>query len=384
MACQPRHAPVAYVHEFETQIRRFPRGFRRRLRKLVRGSSRLGELLYTFPGLAFVLAVGGRSHAARGQAIQLVKEGRPLSDAAIALDVPLWMRRLPPEAFSGPFGSVPGSEEFGRRIVNEIPSKPDEAAMWLRWVLLAAECCDENFALWLAGQKIYQADDSGKLPLLPLAAFAWFSRGEHGPGRGLMGRPWHANMRFGAAVEEMRTWLERIILDYCRDGGSRNGSWFKTRKACGYRVTPLLSADELRDEGDKMNNCVATYVPKVASGACLIYSIRRGGQRVATMEIAPRQGAPAIVQLLAAGNMNAGEDVWRAANGWLSKQGEYPMVAHGAMAQMPVIPNRWEAIWRPYWEARPSFKAYLVEPSMRTLVYLHQDMNALSRLAKGQ
>src|SRR5262249_31405214 len=160
----------APARELESQIRRFPRSFRRRLRKLVRGSSRLGDLLYSFPGLAFVLAAGGRPHVARGRAVELVKEGQSLSKVASALDLPLWMRRLPPEAFSEPFGMVPGNEAFGRRIVNEIPDKPDITAMWLRWVLFGAEACGEGFALWLAKQRIYQAEDADRVPLLPLAA----------------------------------------------------------------------------------------------------------------------------------------------------------------------------------------------------------------------
>jgi PcfJ-like protein len=384
MACQPRSSPVAHARELETQIRRFPRGYRRRLRKLARGSSRLGEVLYTFPGLAFVLAAGGCPPAARGQAIRLVKDGQRLPEAAAALGLPLWMRRLPPEAFTEALGTLPASEEFGRRVVNGIPNNAQATAMWLRWVLSGAEFCDESFSLWLAKQSIYQADDAGRMPLLPLAAFAWFSRTAGGPAHGLIVRPWHANMHFGTAVEETRYWLERVILNYCHDAGPRDESWFKTRKVCGYRIMPLLTPDDLREEGDRMNNCVATYIPRVAGGACLIYSIRRGGQRVATMEVAPRQGAPVIVQLLAAGNTNASEDVWRAANGWLAKQGEYPAAGRNTIAQIPVIPCRWEAIWRPYWEARPSFKACLAVPSMRTLLNLRHDMNALARLAKSQ
>lgn len=254
--------------------------------------------------------------------------------------------------------------------------------MWLRWVLFASEACDESFALWLAGQKIYQAEYADKLPLLPLAAFAWFSRQDRGPARGLIRWPWHRTMGFGAAVEEMRAWLERIILDYCRDGGSRNGSWFKTRKACGYRFTPLLTADELREEGDRMHNCVATYMEKVAAGHCLIYSIRRGGQRMATMEIAPREGTPVITQLLAASNTTAGEEVWNAARAWLSNQGAYPVAVQHSIAQTAVIASRWESVWRPYWEERPRFAPRLAEPNMRTLVSLRQDIAALARLAK--
>jgi hypothetical protein len=382
MASQPRHAPVAQVRELETQIRRFPRGFRRRLRKLVRSSSRVGELLYSFPGLAFVLAAGGRPAGARQHAVRLVKDGLPLAEAAAALDVPFWMKRLPPEAFCEPFGSVPGGEEFGRRIVNAIPENPDATAMWLRWVMFAGEACDDSFALWLAAQNIYRAEDGGKPPLLPLAAFAWFSRQSSGPARGLIRWPWHRTMAFGAAVEEMRAWLERIILDYCRDGGSQNGSWFKTRKAGGFRFTPLLMADELREEGCRMNNCVATYLAKVAAGQCMIYSIRRGGQRVATMEIAPRGGTPVITQLLAASNMAASEEVWSAARGWLSNQGAYPVGIQHAIAQTAVVTSRWEAVWRPYLAERPAFKPCLDQPTLRTLVNLRQDFAVLARLTK--
>jgi hypothetical protein len=386
MTCQPRFAPAAPVRELESQIRRFPRSFRRRLRKLVRGSSRLGDLLYSFPGLAFVLAAGGRAHDARGRAVKLVKDGQSLSKVAAALDLPLWMRRLPPEAFGEPFGTVPGSEGFVRRIVNEIPDKPDRMAMWLRWVLFGAEACGESFALWLARQRIYQAEDVERVPLLPLAAFAWFSLEEGGgPARGLIAKPWYGTMRFRVAVEETRCWLERVVLDYCRaGGGATNGNWFKTRKVAGYRFMPLLTPGELIEEGGKMNNCVATYAAKAAEGACLIYSIRRGGRRVATMEIQPRGGTPVIVQLWAAGNTNAGEDAWRAANGWLSKQGGYPLAGGNAFVHAALVPSRWEAIWRPFWEATPRFKPGLADPATRTRVILGQDMNALARLAKAQ
>ncbi len=383
MACQPRLSPAAHARELETQIRRFPRGYRRRLRKLARGSSRLGELLYTFPAAAFLLAAGGRTPCARAEAIKLIKDGRPLLEVAAVLELPFWMRRLPPEAFTDAFKGEPVSEEFGRRVINHIPAKPFLTAMWLRWVLSGASACDESFALWLAKQNIYQEDAGAGIPLLPLAAFAWFSRADNGAARSLICLPWQGNMRFGLAVEEARRWLERIIFDYCRDGGIGNGGWFKTREAGGYQFVPLLAAGDLQGEGVKMNNCVATYIPKAASGACLIYSIRRGGQRVATVEVAPCRGVPAIVQLLAAGNTKAGEDVWRAAKGWLSKQGEYPFIAKDSIVQVPIRPSRWEAVWRPYWQTRPAFQARL-EPSMRTLAGLRQDLNALARLARGQ
>ncbi len=381
MASELRMAPVAHACELETQLRRFPRGYRRRLRKLARGSSRLGELMYTFPALAFVLAAGGQTSAARAKAIRLAKEGRPLPEVADAFELPLWMRRLPPEAFTGAFANVPVSEEFGRRIVNHVPAKPGLTAMWLHWVLFGAQACGESFALWLARQTIYQEDDAGKIPLLPLAAYAWFSEAEAGIARGLIGKPWHGNMRLGAAVEVCRDWLARVIFDCCHDSGFKSGNWFKTQNACGYRFVPLLTPDDLKEEGERMRNCVATYIQKAASGACLIYSIQHGGQRVATMEVAPRRLGPAIVQLRAASNAAAHNDVWNAANLWLSRQGGYPPVGRDWIAQVPLKPSRWEAVWQPYVQAHPALGASLAEPSMLTLVSLRRDMNALARLA---
>ena len=255
--------------------------------------------------------------------------------------------------------------------------------MWLRWLLFASEACDESFALWLAGQSVYQAEEAGKLPLLPLAAFAWFSRQNSGPARGLIRWPWHRTYRIlNAAIDEMRAWLERVILDYCRDGGDRHGAGSRRARPAATAFTPLLTAEELQDEGDRMRNCVATYIEKAAAGHCLIYSIRRGGQRIATMEVAPRGGMPVITQLLAASNSAAGEEVWTAARSWLSYQGAYPAGVRHSIAQTAVIAGRWDAVWRPYCEERPRFAARLTEPSLRTLVDLRQDTAALARLAK--
>jgi PcfJ-like protein len=381
MASELRMAPVARARELETQLRRFPRGYRRRLRKVARASSRLGELMYTFPALAFVLAAGGQTSATRARAIKLVKDGRPLPEVAEAIGLPLWMRRLPPEAFTDTLASVPVGDEFGRRIVNHVPAKPGLTAMWLRWVLFGAQACGESLALWLAKQTVYQEDDAGKIPLLPLAAFAWFSQAEESMARRLIAKPWHGNMRFGAAVEACSEWLERVVFDCCHDSGFKSGNWFKAQNVCGYRFMPLLTPDGLMEEGEKMRNCVASYIHKASSGACLIYSIQRGGQRLATMEIAPRRLGPAIVQLLAAGNAAAHNDVWKAANLWLSQQGGYPPVGRDWIAQVPLKPSRWEAVWRPYVQARPASGASLAEPSMRTLVDLRRDIRALARLA---
>ena len=71
----------------ETQIKRYHRSYRRRLRKLVRHSSRLGDLAYTFPAAAFALVSGRATPDRRGEAVRMVIDGRSLKDVAAILDL---------------------------------------------------------------------------------------------------------------------------------------------------------------------------------------------------------------------------------------------------------------------------------------------------------
>lgn len=386
MATQPNPAAIAAAREpLESHIRRFARGYRRRLRKLAKTSPRLGELLYTFPGAAVTLVAGNRMVAERQTAVNYVKRGLPLAAVAEALALPMWMKRLPPEAYSDPLPRLPDDAEFSRRIAN-FPRAGENVAMWLRWIVSGAEACDLAFAEWLAHQKIFDADDDGAAPLLPLAAFAWFSAREDLTACGLMARPWRSHMGFRSAVQEAQAWLERIIMEYCREDTGGLGNWHRPHKVCGYRFIPLLTPQDLQDEGERMHHCVAAYAGAVARGTSLIYSIRRGGQRIATMEVRAaydRSGAGIISQLQGPRNADASEDVRRAASAWLAKQGKCPLsFAQGGMSVPPVRAEKWEAIWRPYWTEKLQIKSALEKGDARTLIRLRNDVNALMRLAK--
>jgi hypothetical protein len=372
-ACEP----------FDVRIRRFPRPYRRRIRKLVRGSKPLTDLIYSFPAAIFVLAAGKRTPDACGQAVKLVKAGEPLARIADALELPIWTRRLPPEAFARPFGVLPGDEDFARQIANLLPATPDAASIWLQSVAFGHEACSSALALWLAGSRVAAIDCGDAMPpLLPLAAYAWFSRRKAEIARQLMRMPWSHQMRFTRAVGETRAWLERVVIEYCLEHQVTDGGWFKPQKSSGYRFIPLRSAAELREEGDRMNNCVATYAGKAASGACMIYSVRRGGRRLATLEIVPvasRQRDARIAQLLGPGNSEPREGVLRAAETWLAKRGRYPAATAERMGHLPVLASRWETVWRPYCEAKPQFSAYLLKAPAQALARLDADLRELEQ-----
>jgi hypothetical protein len=383
MAAHPSQASIAHACEpLQIRIRRFPRGYRRRLRKLVRGSKPLKELLYSFPGAAFMLAARSRSPCAHGQALKVVASGRPLQEVAAALDLPLWLRRLPPEAFATPVRRLSDGPEFARAIVNLIPDDPAATPMWLQWIAFATEACDDAFALWLARQPIFSAQHGYTIPLLPLAAFAWFSGRPNETAYRLIGKAWHSKMRFHIAVHQTRRWFERIVIKHCLGDETHGRSWFETGKSRGYRIVPLCSRDALREEGARMQNCVATYWSRVSVGASLIYSVRCGERRVATMEIiraVARAAEARIAQLEGPGNTRAHRDVWQAAESWLARQGSFPTNVEAAMARIPPYCSRWQEIWRPYGAAKPEFGAQLLQPRTAALMRFCADLKTLGQ-----
>jgi hypothetical protein len=111
--------------------------------------SRVADLAVSFPALLFALAVP-RSGLDPARAIDRAIEGASLAKVAAAADVPLWLRRLPPEALSRPLGKLPDGEVFRRQIANHLPHSPKVSPIWLQAVADIADLAHEAAAVWIA------------------------------------------------------------------------------------------------------------------------------------------------------------------------------------------------------------------------------------------
>ncbi len=386
MTCETTFARKGAVRPtLDTWLRRYARSYRRRLRKTVRTSPRLGDLIYSFPGAAFALVSGYGTPERRGATVALVKEGADLKTVAAALGVPYWLRLLPPEAFSEPLPPVPAIAGFDRQVKNLIPKPPAAAAMWLSWLIRAQAAGGDKFAIWLAGQRIYVADAGSAVPLTALAAYVWYSASPRSVAGGLIGKPWQSGMRLNAAANETREWIGRIVFGYCRADVQTVDGWLRPQKVSGYRIVPLLQAEALRDEGGRMHNCVADYAQAVEAGRCFIYGVRRGNRSIATMEVVAgngRNAGPAIAQLLAPHNEEAPEAVWSAARKWLTRQGPCPLPLAGGWGRAKVDPERWEKVWTPYWQCNGCQPVIAADVTPASLVGLGRELADLNRIAK--
>jgi hypothetical protein len=89
--------PLAGVdRDIDMLVDRFDAARRRSVRRLVSTSPRLADLAISFPAAVYALASRQGAQRRRQKALQLTIEGAPLRDVAVALDLPLWLRRLPP------------------------------------------------------------------------------------------------------------------------------------------------------------------------------------------------------------------------------------------------------------------------------------------------
>ncbi len=341
----------------EQQIGRFERSARRRLRRLASISPRLGDLIISFPAAAYVIATNSVDPDAAGEAVRRVKEGCSLQEVAKPLGIPMWLKRVPPEAFSGNPSAFPDGEKFARSIAGRIPKNPEDACHWLSWVCFASQAADEEFALWIASEKppFTQQLPSGRVPLRPLAVFAWYSRHSRSLAHELMEKPWQPSMRFSTAMSAMQGWLDRVAGLFKPQRPRRGPGRYSRRPSGGLRMVPLRTGPQLREEGRIMNHCVGDYVQQVATGECLIFSVRDGVDHIATMEIrhhAHRNGY-SINQLQGPSNRRPSEAVRIFARNWVDQFSVDPTLAMQTNSEeFTLKPAQWQELWQPYTAAK--------------------------------
>ena len=309
------HAPA-----LEDLLGRYDAPARPVLRRLV-SSPRIADVARVFPAIAYTLATRRGPAIERRKAVALIEAGAETKDVARTLGLPMWVRRLPPEAFSDAALAYPRSELFSRRVANHLPSTSAESATWLRSVAFGAKACNDFFAIWLAQQAIYHTPADPDKMLAALAAYAWFSTAEETRAYTLIVVPWRPEMAFDTAVCGAKCWLNRVRLLLQLREGVLTDSWLQSGEAMGLTFVPLLDCHDILAEAHAMQNCADQYADRLARDKCRLFSVRRRGQRVATLEIGPHAretGLLTVTQLKARQNMSAALEVWQAAHAWLT------------------------------------------------------------------
>jgi hypothetical protein len=323
------------------------------VRGLAARHARLADLALSFPALLFALAVPRRG-LDPACAIARAVEGAALAAVAAAAGVPLWLRRVPPEALAAPLGKLPDSPSFRCRIANHLPSRK-LAPVWLRAVSQMADLADEAAAVWVA-REVIRDGHRVKLDRLQLIGlWAWFSNRPGTLGYGMLDRRWAPDIRLGAARDAAEEWRTTITLHLNLGRAPIADLWLRPACVGGYDFHPLASAHEVAEEAAALSNCLRTYGENLAHNRNRLWSLRKDGHSIAALSIAfhHREPLPYLVELKAAGNADAPIEAWRAARQWLQMQDCWPAdPKRRPWNSVPLDRATWTALWRPYWLAR--------------------------------
>jgi hypothetical protein len=200
-----------------------------------------------------------------------------------------------------------------------VPHDATNGAAWLRAITLACRADDESLAIWLARQ-ITAVNIPFIEPVIePLALYTWYSRHpDLAPSR-LMTRRWSPGLKLKGALHAAEIWLHRLTaLVGCR--GDEIEPWLGAGSCHGYDFTPLLTQADLVEEADAMDNCLDSYGPTLLANICRLFSVSRGGARIASLEIRWDfdEQKLMIYQMKGPFNYSAPLAVWKAASAWLA------------------------------------------------------------------
>src|SRR5215470_10030423 len=358
---------TAHSDLVERRLQRYCPRFQGAVCALAVRHSRIGDLAVSFPALLFALAVPwpGLDPA---RALDLAIEGATLAEVAAAADVPMWLRRLPPEALAEPIMTLPDGELFRRQIANHLPRSPKITPVWLRAVAEVADFAHEAAAVWIAREIVRGNKQAVLKRLRLLSLWAWFSGQPDTLGHSLIEKPWTPAMRIGTALGAAEAWRTMVTLHVNFGCEPIADMWLQPACVGGFEFLPLMSSAAIIEEAAAMRNCLCTYGHRVARNSIRLWSIRKDGQRVATLSLTNYHcdPLPNIGELKGQGNAGVSPEVWWAARQWIHMHG-LPQIDLTRRAT-PLNRDAWIALWRPYWLAKRRLPNWLpIAPSRGAL-----------------
>jgi hypothetical protein len=341
-------------------LQRFAYKHRNAVTHVAAQHDRLADLAISFPALLFAIAVPRRGHDTCAL-IQSGIDGHSLRVLCGLADVPMWLRKLPPEAFSGPIPKLPGGELFSRQIGNCLPRKVKQSARWLSSVAEAARWGTEPFAIWMARElNLNRKWNTAHRPRL-LALWAWYSvYSESLPV--VMEEKWQASMAYDKAMRAALAWRDTIHTHLALGMREIEDCWLQAGEHDGYEFLPLLSAKAIVEEAGVMKNCLRSFGQPLMNDRIKLWSVRKQGNRVATLSTwrTSRVPIPVIREIKARANAEADYEIWIAASKWLTAQDFAAICARKPKAGDANFDRKcWRESWRPYWLAKQTIPAWL-------------------------
>ena len=103
--------------------------------------------------------------------------------------------------------------------------------------------------------------------------------------------------------------------------------WYPAAKVGDLEIVPIQNSGDLYREGASMHHCAGTYADDIKAGWLYVYSVRRDGERVATLALARDQTSTKaqLSQLRGPCNAEPSQAITSAVQQWLRALGPLPV-----------------------------------------------------------
>ena len=110
-------------------------------------------------------------------------------------------------------------------------------------------------------------------------------------------RPFTPSMSLKTATALSADWHEAVANNLDGPNSAFPAPWHPAVRLGDYEILPIEDAASLYREGTAMHHCVGTYGDQVQRGNLYIYSIRRDGERIATLALGRHTGRTYVQQI---------------------------------------------------------------------------------------
>ncbi len=336
-------------------LTRFPEFAHANLARCAALSERIAQLAQSHPLLLFALATGYGPIRKRKEAVRLAVLGRPLRDVSAAAGIPYGLRHVLPEDLSRPLLESALSERAGDVLAGRIARARIVEAnrAGLAAAFYGSRICDEVFGVWLADPRTACYIRSLDLALLrPLALYAWGSRFETTMPSVVWSSIWSPQMSFGKALAQAQHWVEELKFYVYFDAKPIADAWAEPAEIDGFSFSPLLRFEALISEVRDMHNCLYTYADRLRYDRCRLFSVRRGGVKLGTVEIHTAAGEGLrIAQFKGPFNAQMPIEARHAAHVWIEQQRPFDQRRRSLPNPDP-LPERLAALFDAHVKAR--------------------------------
>ena len=323
--------------------RRFRFHQRYEIYRATAASHRTLQLTNVFPalGVAIFGRCSSRAKVNQGpEAKRLVEAGAPLRKFAELMGVPMAFRRVKPGAAHLALAVVDAFED-PRLIDAHMPESLKEMKLWLECIYLAQNV-GPDFVQWtsrhateVGGSLVevigilrdiadwVRACYRASVPPHIRQAIVGDQRFFPAQGEQFVHRQFNADMSLATITRLSADWHDAVAGNMTGPNYEFPEPWCPGGVSGGFDIVPITSSSDLYREGKLLHHCAGTYAESVHSGQCYIFSVRKDGAPLATLELVHSETGVAIGQLRGACNAKAPKNVLRAVNTWLRAQGEF-------------------------------------------------------------